>query len=151
MNFLDVTLDLSNGEYKPFRKPNDNLLYINKDSNHLPCILRQLPVSVNKRISLLSSDEQAFHEAAPTYQNALKHSNYNHKLSYMQEAPQQTHRHRHCIIIWFNPPYSTHVKTKIGRSFLSLIDKHFSPAHKLNKLFNMLCLYGIEHLLYFVS
>ena len=80
VNFLDVTFDLSNGKY------NDNPLYINSQSNHSPCILRQLPASVNKRISLLSSDEQAFHEAAPTYQNALRHSNYDNKLSYTQEA-----------------------------------------------------------------
>ena len=90
VSFLDVTFDLSNGKYKPFQKPNDDLLYINKHSNHPPCILRQPPASVTKRISLFSSDAQAFYEAAPTYLIGLKHSNYNHKLSYTQEAPQQT-------------------------------------------------------------
>ena len=43
INFLDVTFDLSTGKYKPYRKPNDDLLYINKHSNHPPSILRQLP------------------------------------------------------------------------------------------------------------
>ena len=28
VNFLDVTFDLSTGKYKPFRKPNDDPLYI---------------------------------------------------------------------------------------------------------------------------
>ena len=58
VNFLDVTCDLSTGKYKPYRKPNDDPLYINKNSNHPPSILRQLPTSINKRISTLSSDKQ---------------------------------------------------------------------------------------------
>ena len=34
VDFLDVTLDLTNETYKPFRKPNDNPSYIDKHSNH---------------------------------------------------------------------------------------------------------------------
>ena len=33
-DFLDVTLDLSDGTYKPYRKPNDTPVYINAASNH---------------------------------------------------------------------------------------------------------------------
>ena len=51
VNFPDVTFDLSTGKYKPYRKPNDDPLYIHKHSNHPPSILRQLPASINKRIS----------------------------------------------------------------------------------------------------
>ena len=29
-NFLDLTLDLTNDTYKPYRKPNDTPLYINR-------------------------------------------------------------------------------------------------------------------------
>ena len=29
VNFLDITFDLTNGTYKPYRKPNDEPLYIN--------------------------------------------------------------------------------------------------------------------------
>ena len=83
VNFLDVTFDLSTGKYKPYRKPNDDPLYINKHSNHPPSILRQLPTSINKRISTLSSDKQTFEDAAPAYQNALGHSNFSHKLEYI--------------------------------------------------------------------
>ena len=36
VNFLDITFNLSNDTYKPYGKPNDNLLYINTSSNHLP-------------------------------------------------------------------------------------------------------------------
>ena len=61
--------------YKPYRKPYDDPLYINKHSNNPPSILRQLPTSINKRISTLSSDKQTFEDAAPAYQSALDRSN----------------------------------------------------------------------------
>ena len=61
VNFLDVTFDLDNGKFKPYRKPNDDPLYINRHSNHPPSIIKQLPTSINKRISALSADEQTFH------------------------------------------------------------------------------------------
>ena len=54
VNFLDVTFSLSNGRYKPYSKPNNEILYINKQSNHPPTILRQLPSMIEKRISDLS-------------------------------------------------------------------------------------------------
>jgi hypothetical protein len=40
VNFLDVTFDLNNAKHKPYRKPNDDPLYINRHSNHPPSITR---------------------------------------------------------------------------------------------------------------
>ena len=34
VDFLDITFNLSNDIYNPYKKPNDTLLYINKSSNH---------------------------------------------------------------------------------------------------------------------
>ena len=42
VDFLDITFNLNNGMYKPYKKPNDRLLYINKSSNHPPQIINQL-------------------------------------------------------------------------------------------------------------
>ena len=42
MNFLDVTLDLDTGSHKPFHKPNEDLKYVNKDSNHPPVVINTL-------------------------------------------------------------------------------------------------------------
>ena len=70
------------------------------------------------------------------YQNALRHSNFDHEFTYTQDASQRTRRNRQRNIIWFNPPFSKSVNTNIGREFLSLIDKHFPPQHKLHKIFN---------------
>ena len=54
INFLDITFDLQN-VYKPYRKANDKTTYINKNSNHLPSILKQLTKSIEKRLSETSS------------------------------------------------------------------------------------------------
>ena len=81
-NIIKSYVRITKYSYKPYRKLNDDPLYINKHSNHLPSILRQLPTSINKRISTLSSDKQTFEDAAPAYQNALGHSNFSRKLEY---------------------------------------------------------------------
>ena len=38
--------------------------------------------------------------------------------------------------MWFNPPYSSHVSTNIGKSLLAILDRHFPKSHKLYKIFN---------------
>ena len=43
VNYLDVTLDLSNGKFYPYRKPENPSLYINAQSNHRPSIIKHLP------------------------------------------------------------------------------------------------------------
>ena len=56
-----------------FHKPNSE---INSS------ILKQLPLSVESRISKLSFDENVFIQAASVYQEAWKRAGCNHKLSY---------------------------------------------------------------------
>ncbi|GFS14456.1 hypothetical protein ElyMa_004907600 [Elysia marginata] len=43
VDFFDVTLNLSTGTYKPYKKPNDTLCYIHAHSNHPPVVMRKLP------------------------------------------------------------------------------------------------------------
>ena len=42
VDLLDVTFNLLDGIYKPYKKPNDQLLYVNNSSNHPPQIIKQL-------------------------------------------------------------------------------------------------------------
>ena len=49
-DFLDIHFDLVKEIYQPYKKPNDDLLYINIKSNHPTSILQQLPKSISKRI-----------------------------------------------------------------------------------------------------
>ena len=123
-NFLDLTFDLTNGTYKPYRKPNDQPLYINSSSNHPPSIKRELPKSNNKRINELSSNKDIFDVVAP-----LKYEPANTNTC--------TKCNRQRNILWFNPPFSKNVKTNIARDFLKFIDKHFPPNNNHAKLFNI--------------
>ena len=60
VNFLDITFNLKNGTFKPYKKPNNSLLYIKKSSNHLPQIIKQLPKIISDRLSKNSSNEELF-------------------------------------------------------------------------------------------
>ena len=66
---------------------------------------------------------------------ALRRSNYQADLKYSPNNSNKT-RTRSRNIIWFNPPYSTNVRTNVGRNFLSLVDKHFPSSNPLHKIFN---------------
>jgi len=120
VNFLDVTLDL------------------HKQSNHPPSILRNIPESINKRLSEISSDKDCFDMAKGAYQDALNKSGYKYNLSFKKPTSGVP---RKCInrqrnILWFNPPYSQNVETKVGKSFLQLIDQCFPKTNPLHKIFN---------------
>ena len=41
VDFLDLTLDLRTGVYKPYKKTNNNIAYIHKQSNHPPSIIQE--------------------------------------------------------------------------------------------------------------
>ena len=60
VNFLDVTLDLNTGKFKPYSKPSTTPLYVHSQSNHPPNILRNIPVAINRRLSSVSSDHEVF-------------------------------------------------------------------------------------------
>ena len=134
-DILDITLNLASRRYWPYRKPNDNPLYVHARSNHPPCIKKQLPSNIELRVSQLSCDVEAFHKASPVHEEALRKSDYPASLTY-QENCKHSSRNRKRKIIWFNPPFSDHVATKVGKEFLRLISKHFPPNHRLHKIIN---------------
>ena len=134
--FLDVTFDLDNNVYKPFRKENNKPLYINKHSNHPPSILKQLPKSIEKRISETSSNKDIFDESIKPYKDALKESGFSEALNYIAPTTNKKQKNRKRKIIWFNPPFSRSVKSNIGRIFLRLLSKYFPRNHTMYKIFN---------------
>ena len=76
VNYLDVKPNLNNSNYKPYHKPDNEILYTHKDSNHPLSILNQIPTSTEKRISILSSNKTIFNESKEIYQRALEKSSY---------------------------------------------------------------------------
>ena len=51
VNFFDIQLNLGTSTDKPYRKPDNNPVYLDKISNFFKTVLEQLPKSVEKRIS----------------------------------------------------------------------------------------------------
>ena len=136
VDYLDVTLNLTTGKYYPFRKPDNDPLYINAKSNHPPSTIRQIPASISTRISGLSCNQDEFDKSSQLYNDALRSSGYNERIHYVEGQGRKQSKNRSRNIIWFNPPYSQNVRTNIAKSFLCLIDKHFPKSHKLHKIFN---------------
>ena len=118
VDFLDVTFDLVNEICKPYRKPNNKPLYINKHSNHPPKISKQLSPNPLKNVYL------------------KRHQTLIYSLQFTIPAPRNNDenqkRKRKRNIIWFNPPYSKNVTTNIGKTFLQLLSKHFPKDHQMH-------------------
>jgi hypothetical protein len=138
VNYLDVTLNLIDCTFKPYFKPDNLLTYIHAESNHPPSIIKQIPHSVELRLSTNSSNEKIFQKTTPLYTEALLKSGYKCTLSFQPKTfiPQNKNKNRARNIIWYNPPFGKNVSTNVGKSFLRLIDRHFPKNNKLHKIFN---------------
>ena len=101
-------------------KTNNESTYTHKESNHPPSILRQIPLSIESRLSKQSSNEKIFRESAQIYQEALKKFRYDHQLTYQKSIMNKNEetKQRKRKIIQFNPPYSKNVLTKVENQFL---------------------------------
>ena len=141
VNYLDVTFNLAEQNYRPYRKPNDTPLYIHRSSNHPPTIKKQLPAMIAHRLSEISSNEEIFNESVAEYNAALKKSGYKEDVKYKQKEPTTTKRKaRKRKIVWYNPPFNASITVNLGKQFLILIDKHFPKEKprpdKLEKIIN---------------
>ena len=139
VDFLDVTLHLSTGKYQPYRKPNNKPVYVHQLSNHPPAIIQQLPKTISRRLTDISSDRHIFEESAPAYNDALRESGYVERVEYMEERKEETGRrkkNRRRNITWYNPPFSKNVATDIAHKFLRLLDTHFPHGCRLRQIFN---------------
>ena len=137
VNYLDVTLNLKDGTFRPYHKPSDQIQYIHTESNHSPNIIKHIPASIETRLSNLSSTDTIFIGSTTNYKNNLQQSGYKKKLSYKPiDTKHQKHSKHKRKIIWFNPPFSKNVSTQIGKSFLSLLDLHFPRNHIYSSIFS---------------
>ena len=82
VNYLEVTFNLIDGTNKSYTKPNNEIKYIHKNSNHPPSVIQQISLSIESRLFTLSFNESMFQEAVSPYQKALQNSGYRHTLTY---------------------------------------------------------------------
>ena len=97
-----------------------------------------IPKGINKRLSNLSSNEEMFLGVATDYQEALKKSGYEFNLHFKPEKVtiKARKRPRYPNRLFWNPPYSMNVKSKIGATFFKLLDIHFPKESPLSKIVN---------------
>ena len=72
VDFLDVTMNLDTGKFQPFRKPNENPLYVSKQSNHPPEITKNIPAAVNKRLSTIIKRRGGIQPCSPRVPDRIK-------------------------------------------------------------------------------
>ena len=82
-NFLDITFDLNNNFYKPFNKNNDIPSYINVNSNHPRCFIKQISIELNLKLKRLSSSKRIFEYNKELFDKALHNSSFNKKLEFL--------------------------------------------------------------------
>ena len=106
-----LTFDLRKETYRPYKKENDKLFYINTSSNQPRSIIKQIPTSVGHRLSDNSANEEIFNKAKTEYENALKTSGHTADLEFNPNWPKKRNRKRNII-------GSTHPLTKTSRQTL---------------------------------
>ena len=84
VDFLGVTFNLENNTYRPYKKPNDKLIYTDVSSNHPLQTKKQLIKTISNRLSRNSSDEDIFNNTKLEYEDALKKCGHTTKLTYTQ-------------------------------------------------------------------
>ena len=125
VDFFNVRFDLVNNTDQPYRKLNNEPVYIHKQSNHPLKILKELPKSIKKLISDISCDENVLNNAKLTQEKALNNSGFTETFSYIKSSDQnikninnkETKMNRKRKIIWYSPPFSLNVKTNVGKLF----------------------------------
>ena len=84
VNFLDVTLNISENSYKPFNKTNTIPTCINVNSHQPTSIVKQIPNVIIIRINRLSSSKNIFNNHKEFYNEALHNSGCKNELQYFE-------------------------------------------------------------------
>ena len=71
--------------YCPCRKLSKETNYIQVNSDHPPLIIKEIPRSIEKKLSILSSSKDIFPESSIYYEKCLKINGYKTKLQYQRQ------------------------------------------------------------------
>ena len=59
-----------------------------------PALLKHIPLNIDKRLTDILPSREIFEESIPPYQQALKESGYDHKLTYNPEPTPRNKREK---------------------------------------------------------
>ena len=79
-DFLDVSLDLETMLHKPYHKENKIPKYVNVGANHPRSIIKNIPLGIQERLSMTSSNEEIFNNNIEMYQKALQDAGHSQQL-----------------------------------------------------------------------
>ena len=138
IDFLDIIMDLRSNSTRPFTKPNASTKYVSTGSSHPPTILKSIPDGVSRRLSNISSTKELFIQEIPYYQAAMDRAGHKERLTYKLEDTmvERKSNQRGRGVIWFNPPWSSNIRTNVGGKFISLVKKHFPKSSPMHSIFN---------------
>ena len=88
VDFLHVRFKLNDQTYEPYRKRNNEPVYINKQSNHPPNIIADIPKAITEHLTNISCNKNAFHRNVDIYQTALKISGFDGTMIYNDQSEQ---------------------------------------------------------------
>ena len=94
VNYLDINLSLKDGTFRPYVKSDDQIQYIHTESSH-PRNIKHIPASIETRLSNLFSAEITFKESTTRYENNLRQSGCNKKLTYKPTYTNHQKRSKH--------------------------------------------------------
>ena len=86
-DYLYVKFNVKTEKYYPYRKQNNCLQYIQKQFNHPPSIIKNIPSLISKRLSDIFSDRKHFDKAAPIYNEAQKNSGFDETFKFLPIIP----------------------------------------------------------------
>ena len=78
-DFLNLYLDLKNNSYRQWKKPNNEPIYVHKDSNHPPNVKKHIPLMIEQMLTRNCSSEDEFNKIKDEYQISLRKSGYTHE------------------------------------------------------------------------
>ena len=90
VEYLDIKFKILERSHRAYKKPNDQIVYVHKDSNHPKPVTKNMVNQVNKRLNLLSCNETVFNQDKHVYQDALERSGYTEKLQYASQRTKTT-------------------------------------------------------------
>ena len=135
VDFLDVVLNLNDGSYHPYVKPNTKTTYVSTLSNHPKVVIQRIQDGVCKRLSRNSSDAENFYNHSAHFDVALKEAGHPGNIKF-EDRSEHKKKNRKRKVIWFNPPWCQSVRTNVAGTFLKLVRKHFGKGSALYHLFN---------------
>ena len=89
VDFLDVRLNSNKQTSEPYRKPNNEPVYTNIQSNYPPNIKADIPKVISKRLTNISCNKNTFNQNVDIYQASLQNSGFDGKITYNNQSEQE--------------------------------------------------------------